>query len=98
MTIDQHLCDSRIPSMKILVSIPIEAYNGLLGRCSILSREYLILKNGIIRRDQGKRSEYPVVEILCEVQRAKFLLDFATLVYPAAAPHIEKSMGLSQEQ
>jgi hypothetical protein len=84
--------------MKILVSIPMEIYNGLLGRCSLLSREYLILKNGIIRRDRDKRSGHPTVEILCEVQRAKFLLDFATLVYPAAAAHIEKSMTLSREQ
>ncbi|HEX5021769.1 MAG TPA: hypothetical protein VFX54_13965 [Candidatus Binatia bacterium] len=84
--------------MKILVSIPIEIYNGLLGRCSLLSREYLILKNGIIRRDDDKRSEHLTVEILCEAQRAKFLLDFATLVFPAAAPHIEKSINLAQEQ
>jgi hypothetical protein len=84
--------------MKVLVTIPVETYNGLLGRCSMLSREYLILKNGIIKRDQEGSAEQPTVEILCEVQRAKFLLDLATLVYPAAAPYIEKCLNEAREQ
>jgi hypothetical protein len=83
--------------MKVLVKFPIEIYQGLLGRCSMLSREYLILKNGIVRHDQEEGPDSPMVEILCEVERAKFLLDLATLVYPAAAPHIEKSINLARE-
>jgi hypothetical protein len=78
--------------MKVLVTFPIHIYKGLLGRCSMLSREYLILKNGIVRHDQHDCPDQPSVEILCEVQRAKFLLNLATLVYPDAAPHIEKSL------
>jgi hypothetical protein len=77
--------------MRVLVTIPVEIYNGLLGRCSLLSREYLILKNGVINRDRSAGE--PAVEILCEVPRAKFLLDLATLVYPQAAPYIEKSLN-----
>jgi hypothetical protein len=38
-----------------------------------------------------------MVEILCEVERAKFLLDLATLIYPAAAPHIERSINNARE-
>lgn len=83
--------------MKVLVSIPDEVYHGLLARCSMLSREYLILKNGVIRRDQEISAERPTVEILCEGQRAKFLLDLATLVYPDAVPYIEKSISLARE-
>ena len=83
--------------MKVLVKFPIEIYQGLLGRCSMLSREYLILKNGIVRHDQEEGPDSPMVEILCEVERAKFLLDLATLVYPAAAPHIEKSINHARE-
>ena len=82
--------------MKVLVTFPIDIYKGLLGRCSMLSREYLILKNGIVRRDQDQCADQPSVEILCEVERAKFLLNLATLVYPAAAPHIEKSIDRAQ--
>mgnify|MGYP003575245748 FL=1 len=78
--------------MKVLVKFPIEIHQGLLDRCSMLSREYLILKNGVVSRDHEESPDEPMVEILCEVERAKFLLDLATLVYPAAAPHIESSI------
>ena len=83
--------------MKVLVKFPIQIHKGLLDRCSMLSREYLILKNGIVMHDQEENSGEPIVEILCEVERAKFLLDLATLVYPDAAPHIEKSISRDQE-
>jgi hypothetical protein len=63
----------------------------------MLSREYLILKNGIVSHDQDEGADEPTVEILCEVERAKFLLDLATLVYPAAAPHIEKGISYARE-
>jgi hypothetical protein len=83
--------------MKVLVKFPIAIYEGLLDRCSMLSREYLILKNGIVSHDPKESPDEPMVEILCEVERAKFLLDLATLVYPAAAPHIERSISYARE-
>ena len=84
--------------MKVLVSMPTEVYDGLLGNCSMLSREYLILKNGIVRRDRAGNAEKDTVEVLCEDQRAKFLCDLATLVFPDAAPYIEKSILLAGQQ
>lgn len=83
--------------MKILVTLPIEIYNGLLEKCAVVSREYLILKNGVIRSDHEERADPPAVEILCELKRAKFLFDLATLIYPEAAPYIEKSINLTSE-
>lgn len=83
-------------TMKVLVTFPQPIYEELLGRCSMLSREYLILKNGIVRRDHEEQAGEVTVEILCEVERAKFLLNLATLVYPKAAPHIEKSIELAE--
>ncbi|HKY07285.1 MAG TPA: hypothetical protein VJQ55_03550 [Candidatus Binatia bacterium] len=83
--------------MKVLVTLPMEIYDGLLGRCSMLSREYLILKNGVVRQDPEENPDQPVVEVLCEIERAKFLLDLATLVYPAAVPHIEKGINDARE-
>ena len=83
--------------MAILVSMPVEIYQGLLQKCSVLSREYLILKNGVVRRDPTGNLPAPTVEILCEAQRAKFLLDFATLVYPPAVSYIEQSIKQNQE-
>ena len=84
--------------MKVLVKFPIDVYKGLLDRCSMLSREYLILKNGIVSHNPEESPDEPLVEILCEVERAKFLLDLATLVYPAAAHHIEKSISDAREE
>ena len=83
--------------MKVLVSMPNQVYDGLLARCSMLSREYLILKNGVVRRDQERSADQPTVEFLCEAPRAKFLLDLATLVYPDAVPYIEKSISVARE-
>jgi hypothetical protein len=82
--------------MSILIALPVAVYDGLLDKCSPLSREYVILKNGVVRRDLDRGSD-AVVEILCEVQRARFLRDFATLVFPEAVPYIEKSLDLVQE-
>jgi hypothetical protein len=84
--------------MNVLIKFPIEIYQGLLGRCSVMSREYLVLKNGVVRHDEEENPNQPMVEILCEVERAKFLLDLATLVYPAAVPHIEKAMSHAHEE
>jgi hypothetical protein len=78
--------------MAILVTLPVTVYDGLLNKCSALSREYVILKNGVVRRDLEGTSD-AVVEILCEMQRARFLRDFATLVYPEAVPYIENSLN-----
>lgn len=84
--------------MKALVTIPVDIYNALLGRCSMLSREYLILKNGIIQQQAEGGTDGARVEILCEFQRAKFLFDFATLVCPEAAPYIEKSIDEARRE
>ena len=83
--------------MKVLVSMPAEVYDGLLTKCSVLGREYVILKNGVVRRDQEGDVKQDTVEVLCEGQRAKFLLDFATLVFPDAVPYIEKSIARARE-
>lgn len=82
--------------MAILVTMPVEIYDGLLDKCSVLSREYLILKNGVVRRDLNGNAG-ATVEILCEAPRAKFLRDFATLVYPEAVSYIEDSINSAEE-
>ena len=74
-----------------------DVYDGLLAKCSMLSREYLILKNGVVRRDPDRNAKKDMVEILCEAQRAKFLLDLATLVFPDAVPDIERSIAAVDE-
>jgi hypothetical protein len=83
--------------IKLLLALPLEVYDGLLSKCSMMSREYLILKNGVIERDYQTTGEQLNVHILCEPQRAKFLLDLASLLFPAAVPHIEKSIAAGHD-
>ena len=72
--------------MDIVLSIPIERYDGLLNKIKINSREYILLKNGIVKRDEN------VIEVPCEMERAKQLLEFARFLHPDAAASIEESI------
>ena len=82
-------------AMPVLVTMPVEVYDGLLSKCAALSREYVILRNGVVRRDLNGNGG-TTVEILCEAPRARFLRDFASLVYPDAVPYIERSIHSSE--
>lgn len=79
--------------MKILVDIPMDDYNNLLQKCEATRPEYEMLKNGIITEDREKRR---AVEILCDVDDAKMILDLASKVYPHAAPHVQESINLAR--
>lgn len=83
--------------MPVLITMPVEVYDGLLSKCAALSREYLILRNGVIRRDLNGNAG-TIVEILCEAPRARFLRDFASLVYPGAVAYIERSISSSEPE
>ena len=80
--------------MKILIHIPMEDYNKFVQRCDASRREYETLKNGVIKRDGKKRVS---VEILCNVEDAKMLLQLATQICPLAAPYINESISLARQ-
>jgi hypothetical protein len=79
--------------MKILVDIPMDEYNNFLQKCDATRPEYEMLKNGIITQDQKKGR---AVEILCEVEDAKRILDLASEIYPHAVPHVQESISLAR--
>jgi hypothetical protein len=79
--------------MKILVDIPMDDYNNFLQRCDASRPEYEMLKNGIITKDREKR---PAVEILCELEDARMILELASEVYPHAMRHVEESISLAR--
>ena len=79
--------------MKILVDIPMDDYNNFVQRCDATRPEYEMLKTGLITRDREKR---PAVEILCEVEDAKMILDLASEIYPHAVPHVQESISLAR--
>lgn len=81
-------------TLKILVTIPIDRYNGLLVACVPFRSTYLMLKNGLVVRDAEGRE---AAEILCDLDQAKELRELASQIHPDAALDIEQSIQLSCE-
>jgi MEDS: MEthanogen/methylotroph, DcmR Sensory domain len=78
--------------MKTILTLPVEVYNDLLGRCLLLSREYAILRNGIVWRERERLGAS--VGILCEARDAEALFSLAARFYPNAVSRIYKSADL----
>jgi hypothetical protein len=79
--------------MKILINIPMDDYNNFLQHCDATRPEYELLKNGAITRDRQQRRG---VEILCEVDDAKGILELANAIYPDVVPHVQESISLAR--
>jgi hypothetical protein len=80
----------------VLIRLPPEHYELLVAACDITSPEYTILKNNIVPRQQGTEAP-PMVEILCDMDEAKLLLEAAKSAYPEAVPFIEDAMSVAPE-
>jgi hypothetical protein len=78
-----------------ILEISLRRYDGFVDQCDPASREYAILKNGVIvRRSQQDYCE-GTVEIQCTVAEAKALLDLAKQIYPSAASEIETGLAVA---
>jgi hypothetical protein len=75
--------------MKVLVKIPMNHFDGLLKKCDLARPEYLILKNGVITRNND---DLGIAEISCQLVSAKRLFELAVEIYPDAAPYIGSSL------
>jgi hypothetical protein len=77
-----------VGDVQITILMPLRTYDGLVDNCDQSSREYAILKNGlIIRRPKGDHFER-IMEIRCEMEEAEKLLALASTVYPEAVEYI----------
>jgi DcmR-like sensory protein len=74
--------------MKTAVTLRVETYNDLLGRCLLTSREYAILRNGIV--SHGNKRD--AVRLLCEAEDAELVYSLAARFYPGAVSYISKSV------
>ena len=81
--------------MKIAVTFPVETYNGLLGRCLLASREYAVLRNGVVSHESDGCRDASRIRILCEADEAHMLFALAARAYPGAISQISKSMDRS---
>jgi hypothetical protein len=80
--------------MKIVVEMSPEHYDELLGKLSLVSTEYSILKNGIVTG--GSAKENRIIEIACELSEAKALLRVAQDLCPEAAFELDKGVTLAR--
>ena len=68
--------------MAVLVKMPLDGYRNFLGRFPLASRGYTVLKNSVIERTRDSS----IVEMLCDMEDTKILLDRANRFYPLVAP------------
>jgi hypothetical protein len=82
--------------LKILIEMPPEHYDPLVGKCDSESPEYSTLINGMVVRhpDTGEKR---VIEILCDKEEAVRLLDTASRLYPEAVPALKAGIDSSRE-
>ena len=70
--------------------MPLDTHRCFLARLPLPSRGYAILKNSVIERTRDSS----IVEILCQIEDAKLILDRAYQFYPGAAPYIEDALSV----
>jgi len=78
--------------LKIRLDIPIEPYLICMTRFGINSPEYVKLKNGVVLRDTNGNE---TVEILCDHDRAKKILEMTAQLCPEAFRQIQRRVDLS---
>src|SRR5258707_11705689 len=82
-------------NMTALIEMPLAVYQGLLGRCVLSGREYELLKNSVVSDRPIYLRFRKVIDILCEIEDAKLLLNRAKLFYPGAVSYIEEGIRLA---
>jgi hypothetical protein len=81
--------------MKVLIEISLDHYDRLLDKCDERScPEFAILKHGTFTRRPNEGRFQRTIQIRCEMEQAKRLLDLAARLCPDAAPDIEKALGI----
>jgi hypothetical protein len=79
--------------LHVIIEMLLPVYDGFVDKCDQSSREYAVLKNGlIIRRPKGDHFER-IVEIKCDMDDADKLFLLASKVYPEALEDIIKAIA-----
>ena len=71
--------------MEMMVVIPIDSYEAMLKKCDAARAEYALLKNGVVARDNEGKEQ---VEILCDEEQAKQIVNFAATDCPEIVPAV----------
>jgi hypothetical protein len=78
-----------------MLSLPI--YDGFIDRCDEASREFAILKNGVIVRRPKEDHFERLLAIRCDIVDADRLLFLATTIYPDAVQEISKTIAAARK-
>jgi hypothetical protein len=79
--------------VKVVIEMSLPLYDRFVDRFNSTSKEYAVLKNGIIIRREREDHYERILEIYCDVEEAKGLLNLARNVFPDAVPEIEKAIA-----
>ena len=80
----------------MLIEFAIDQHKRFLGLCDPASREYEILKNGLIVRLPKHGKDERVVEMFAETREAQLLLALAHQICPVAVPAIVKAISVAR--
>jgi hypothetical protein len=72
-------------------------YDGFVDRCNPASKGYALLKNGIIVRREKDNHYERILEMHCDVDEAKGLLNLGRNIFPDAVPEIEKAIAVPRD-
>jgi hypothetical protein len=79
----------------IMMSLPV--FDAFVDRCDQASREFAILKNGVIVRRPKDDHFERLLAIRCDIVDADRLLYLGTTVYPEAAEEIAKAITAARK-
>jgi HSP20 family molecular chaperone IbpA len=77
----------------MIIEMSLDQHDRFVALCVPASREYEILKNGLIIRRPKEGHFERIIEIPCEMQDAQLLLVLAQKICRVAVPAIEKAIS-----
>jgi hypothetical protein len=83
--------------VNVYIEMSLSIYDGFLEKCGPDCPEYETLKNGMILHRPKEGHFERMMQIRCDLERAKSLLDLAAQIYPAAVPDIEKAIAAPRD-
>jgi hypothetical protein len=78
--------------MPLLITMPLDRYDGLMWKVSKFSRVYEIMQNASIEPCLSDDHFAPTTKLLCRLDEAEILLNLASRVYPNAIPDIARAI------
>ena len=87
----------RSEPVEVTILMSLATFDGFVDRCDKDSREFAILRNGVIIRIPKEDHFERMLEIRCDIVDADRLLFLATTVYPEAVNDIAKAIAAARK-